>query len=182
MNLKIKGENTFLTLFSNQCKHAERMMQYSICTYFLPSLLASEQALQTRMRQLTEQQESFCVCRANRGKGRVSFFALLPLQMTCTLHLLPFPRATKTNYAYLQAKERGKYESWEKKEEGTGAGRGEKICHSSSSSLLPFQPLHQKHTPPKSFQKLSVCRLLLYFHGLPMSILKEISNSTLWYL
>ena len=45
MNLEIKGENTSLTLFSNQCKCAERMLQYSICTFFLPGLLASEQAL-----------------------------------------------------------------------------------------------------------------------------------------
>ena len=47
MNLEIKGENRSLALFSNQCKRAERMLQYStcICTYFLPGLLASEQAL-----------------------------------------------------------------------------------------------------------------------------------------
>lgn len=45
MNLEIKGENRSLALFSNQCKHAEQMLQYSICTYFLPGLLASEQAL-----------------------------------------------------------------------------------------------------------------------------------------
>ena len=45
MNLEIKGENRSLALFSNQCKRAEWMLQYSICTYFLPGLLASEQAL-----------------------------------------------------------------------------------------------------------------------------------------
>ena len=45
MNLEIKGENRSLALFSNQCKRAEQMLQYSICTYFLPGLLASKQAL-----------------------------------------------------------------------------------------------------------------------------------------
>ena len=45
MNLEIKGENTSLLLSTNQCKRAEQMLQYSLCTFFLPGLIASEQAL-----------------------------------------------------------------------------------------------------------------------------------------
>ena len=38
MNLEIKGEKQVFSI-------AEWMLQYSICTYFLPGILASEQAL-----------------------------------------------------------------------------------------------------------------------------------------
>ena len=179
MNLGIKGENISLTLFSNQHKNAEQILQYSICTYFLPGLLASEQALQTRqVAKRTAVIFFVFVGQQRQGHGKLFFTSSLSNDLHSALTPIPL-RATKKNYACFASLRMRKYESWEKKEEGTGMGRrtgkgrGEIICHSSYLSLLPCQPLHQRQTPPESFQQLSVYRLLLYCCGLTMSILRE---------